>query len=235
MEHPSDTRTNLSSLQTTVILAMTADGKIADVKRLHPLFGSQHDRSHLERQVAIADGVIFGAGTLRAGGTAMRVIDPQLIQQRQDAGKPPQPVQILCTRTGKIDSNLPFFRQPVPRWLVTSPKGAENWQGKSEFDKIIVFEADDGEIDWLKTFAEFQKLGLNNLAVLGGGELIASLIAVDLIDEFWLTLCPLVLGGLEAPTPVAGEGFILNSAPKLNLLSVERIEDELFLHYRVKR
>lgn len=221
--------------QTTVILAMTADGKIADAKRSHPLFGSQHDRTHLEKQVAAADGVIFGAATLRAGGTAMRVMNPELMQQRQDAGKPLQPIQILCTRTGNIDSDLPFFRQPISRWLVTTAKGADQWQNKSEFDRIIVFEAETGEIDWLSTFAEFHHLGLNNLAVLGGGELIASLIAVDLIDEFWLTLCPLILGGVEAPTPVAGEGFILNYAPKLTLLSIERIEDELFLHYQVQR
>jgi 5-amino-6-(5-phosphoribosylamino)uracil reductase len=235
MENPTLSQSNPSRPQTTVVLAMTADGKIADAKRSHPLFGSEHDRIHLEKQVAAADGVMFGAATLRAGGTAMRVTNPELIQQQQDAGKPTQPIQILCTRTGNIDPNLPFFRQPVPRWLVTTAKGASNWQGKSEFDKIIVFETDDGEIDWLKTFAEFQKLGLNNLAVLGGGELIASLIAVDLIDDLWLTLCPLVLGGIKAPTPVAGDGFILDSAPKLSLLSADRIEDELFLHYQVKR
>jgi 5-amino-6-(5-phosphoribosylamino)uracil reductase len=228
-------RNYISRPQTTVILAMTADGKIADVKRSHPLFGSQYDRSHLEKQVAAADGVIFGAGTLRAGGTAMRVMDTELIQQRETASKPPQPVQILCTRSGNIDVNLPFFRQPVPRWLITTAKGGEQWSNKSEFDKIIACETDKGEIDWLAVFAEFSNLGLHNLAVLGGGELIASLMAVDLIDEFWLTLCPVVLGGVQAPTPVAGEGFMLDSAPKLTLIGVERIEDELFLHYQVKR
>lgn len=226
---------NPSRPRTTVILAMTADGKIADVKRSHPLFGSKHDLAHLERQVAAADGVIFGAGTLRAGGSAMRVTNPELIQQRESEGKKPQPIQILCTRSGKIETNLRFFSQPVPRWLVTSPQSAEAWQGKSAFERVIAFTGENGEIDWHITFAEFQKLGLNSLAVLGGGELIASLMAVDLIDEFWLTLCPVVLGGSEAPTPVAGEGFILDSAPKLTLLSADRIEDELFLHYRVKR
>ena len=51
---------------TTVVLAMSADGKIADVKRSPARFGSAADKAHLEKQVAQVDAVLFGAGTLRA-------------------------------------------------------------------------------------------------------------------------------------------------------------------------
>jgi 5-amino-6-(5-phosphoribosylamino)uracil reductase len=62
--------------------------------------------------------------------------------------------------------------------------------------------------------------------------LVASLLAADLIDEFWLTVCPLILGGITAPTPVDGAGFSAQLAKHLELLSVETIEQEVFLHYR---
>ncbi|MGB7058991.1 MAG: dihydrofolate reductase family protein, partial [Geitlerinemataceae cyanobacterium] len=51
--------------KTTAIVAMSADGKISDVNRSSQLFGSDTDLAHLERQVALSDGVIVGAGTLR--------------------------------------------------------------------------------------------------------------------------------------------------------------------------
>ncbi|MBF2019915.1 MAG: RibD family protein [Hydrococcus sp. C42_A2020_068] len=269
---------------TTVILAMTADGKIADVGRSPARFSSAADKAHLEKQISLADGVLFGAGTLRAYGTTLPIGDPQFLQARERQQKPPQPIHIVCSASAQIDPQLPFFRQPVPRWLLATAAGAKSWrESKREgFDRILVadagetFEAlrDEGtkgqgrvgrqliqnqksfhqmtndkrqrttdqspisnpkSIDWIDALAQLKELGLQKLAILGGGELVASLLAKDLIDEFWLTVCPIILGGVTAPTPVEGMGFPAQEARRLELLSVERIEGEIFLHYRLQR
>ncbi len=233
---------NLTRPATTVVLAMSADGKISDATRSPVPIGSKTDKSHLEQQVFLSDGILFGAGTLRAGGTAMRVIDPALIQQREQLGKPPQPVQILCSRSGEIDPQLRFFQQPVPRWLLTTKRGSCQWEQRPEFEKILVFEeppaqsrSENLSIDFTAALQHLAALGLERVAVLGGGQLIAALLAADLIDEFWLTVCPLILGGDKAPTPVDGAGFLTQQAPRLELLEVKQVEHELFLHYRLQR
>ena len=64
---------------TKAILAMTADGKIADHLKSPARFGSDNDKLHLQQQVALADGVMFGANTLRAYGTTMSVFNLSLI------------------------------------------------------------------------------------------------------------------------------------------------------------
>ena len=109
----------------TVILAISADGKIADAVRSPARFGSAKDKAHLEQQVAASDAVLFGNGTLQAYGTTMRVISPELVKQRELQGKPPQPVQIVCSRSAQFDPNLRFFQQPVPRWLLTGQDSRE--------------------------------------------------------------------------------------------------------------
>lgn len=76
---------------------------------------------------------------------------------------------------------------------------------------------------------------LKHLAVLGGGALVASLLEANLLDELWLTVCPLLLGGVDAPTPVDGAGIMAAFAPRLQLLDVRSIDDEVFLHYKVRR
>jgi len=235
---------------TTVVLAMSADGKIGDFRRSPARFGSRVDKAHLEKQIAACDAVLFGAGTLRAYGTTLTISDPTLVQLRAQEGKPPQPVYIVTTHSGNLNPEIKFFKQPVRRWLLTTTTGAVSWKerlrtlpsigtrGKEcppEFEQILVFETPRREIDISAALKHLATLHITRLAVLGGGELVASLLELDLIDELWLTVCPLILGGNTAPTPVDGKGFLPNLAPKLQLLEVHTVEQEVFLHYRLQR
>ncbi|MBD2663449.1 RibD family protein [Richelia sinica] len=220
---------------TTVVLAMSADGKIADYRRSPARFGSGADKAHLEKQIAASDAVIFGAGTLRAYGTTLTVTDPTLLQQRQQENRPPQPVHIVISHSANLNPEIKFFRQPVRRWLLTTSLGAHFWQERAEFEQILIFETPDGEIDTLSAWQYLAKVQISRVAVLGGGQLVATLLAANVIDEFWLTVCPVLLGGATAPTPVEGQGFLYYFAPQLHLLEVQQIEQEIFLHYQLLR
>ncbi|MBR8833265.1 MAG: RibD family protein [Stigonema ocellatum SAG 48.90 = DSM 106950] len=220
---------------TTVVLAMSADGKIADFRRSPARFGSKADRQHLEKQIALADAVLFGALTLGAYGTTLTVSDPTLLQHRTRLGKPPQPVHIVITSSAKLNPEIRFFQQQINRWLLTTTAGSLFWQGRREFEHILVFETPTGTIDIHATLQHLTTLGITRLAVLGGGTLIASMLESDLVDEFWLTVCPLILGGSTAPTPVEGRGFLPQLAPRLQLVEVHTIEQEVFLYYRLQR
>ncbi|MBE8966609.1 RibD family protein [Nostocales cyanobacterium LEGE 12452] len=236
---------------TTVVLAMSADGKIADFKRSPARFGSRVDKAHLEKQIAASDAVLFGARTLDAYGTTLTVTDPTLVQLRAQGGKPQQPVHIVITSSANLNPEIHFFKQPVRRWLLTTTAGEFSWKERlqtlhstlgigvqeylPEFDKILVFETPTREIDIPAALKHLATLDITRLAILGGGELVASLLELDLIDELWLTVCPLILGGNTAPTPVEGKGFLPDLAPKLQLIEVHTVEQEVFLHYRLQR
>lgn len=226
-----------------VVLAMSADGKIAAADGSAARFGSEQDTAHLEQQVAEADAVLFGAGTLRAYGTTLSVRNPDLIQQRQQQSKPDQPVQIVCSPSGKLDLDWRFFRQPVPRWLLTTEAGRDSLRDQNcdrtsasyPFERVITQGITDQYIDWFQVFTLFEQANFKRLAVLGGGQLIASLLKADCIDELFLTVCPLVLGGSQAPSPVQGEGWPEDVAPRLDLISTQVKGHEVFLHYRLRR
>ncbi len=236
---------------TTVVLAMSADGKIADFRRSPARFGSRVDKAHLEKQIAASDAVLFGAGTLSAYGTTLTVTEPTLVQHRAQGGKSPQPVHIVTTHSANLNPEIHFFKQPVRRWLLTTAAGALSWKGRlqmlpsslesgakkhsPEFEQILVFETPTQEIDIPAALKHLANLDITRLVILGGGELVASLLGLDLIDELWLTVCPLILGGNTAPTPVEGKGFLPDLAPKLQLLEVQTVEQEVFLHYRLQR
>lgn len=239
----------------TVVFAITADGKISDAHGSPGRFGSAADRAHLEQQVALADAVLMGAGTLRSEGLAMPVFDADLIRQRVDRGQPPQPVQIICSASGAIDPRYGFFRQVVPRWLLTTDRGAAHWADHvavaqladntltastgvtatltAGFDRIITApQTPTGDLDWLQTLQDLGRSGIARLAILGGGNLVGSLLSIGVIDELWLTVCPLLVGGATAPTPMDGLGLPLKQAFWLDLISAEPRGAEVFLHYR---
>ncbi|NJN60709.1 MAG: riboflavin deaminase [Coleofasciculaceae cyanobacterium RL_1_1] len=239
---------------TTAIFAMSADGKISDYQRSGRKFGSEHDFRQLEDCVAASDAVLMGAGTLRSGGTAMRVLSEDLFQQRADRGRSPQPRQVIISRSGNIPHHLRFFSQPIPRWLVTTKKGAQLWRDRTAFDQVWICEHRDpvvtdtpdsltsqesiASIDLTRMLQRLKDDGISQLAVLGGGALVADLVALEAIDELRLTICPLILGGIAAPTPVDGRGFLNlgcgdQAAPRLNLLDVQTIHQEIFLRYQV--
>jgi 5-amino-6-(5-phosphoribosylamino)uracil reductase len=132
-------------MRSTLVLAMTADGNIANGDRSAAKFSSPEDFRHLEEQVSQADAVLIGAGTLRIHGTTMRVLDPELIQARVQRGQTPQPIQIVCSRSGNLDPDLKFFRQPLPKWLLTTASIQ-----RKEFDQVLQI-GDTQNIDWQKT------------------------------------------------------------------------------------
>ncbi|MEO0868685.1 MAG: RibD family protein [Cyanobacteria bacterium J06642_11] len=227
----------------TTVLAMSADGKISDVHRTAAKFPSVVDKQHLEQCVAASDATLFGAATLRAYGTTALVKDADLLDRRQS----PQPIHIVCSASGELDPAMAFFCQPVPRWLLTTVTGARHWQDNQHFDRVWVAPisaAQSGEttadmegdsFDWSAILAELKTQNINQLLVMGGGRLVAALMAHDLVDELWLTICPVILGGQQAPTPCDGAGFSLNEAPRFTLVSHRSVGDELFLNYQRRR
>lgn len=222
----------------TLILASSADGKIAPALRGAAHFSSSRDKVHLEEQVALADAVLMGASTVRDYSTAFLVKEERLLQARRERNQSTQPLTIVCSRSLNLDPKLPFFQQPLSRILLTgksNPLAEKKFTGLAEIWRCSTEASGSTEVDFHQALTRLFDQGVRRLAALGGGEVAAQLFALGLIDEWWLTLCPLVLGGTTSPTSVEGIGFVVGrNAPQLELLSSQRAEDELYLHYRVR-
>ncbi|KKI99083.1 RibD family protein [Prochlorothrix hollandica] len=228
----------ISRPHTTLILALSVDGKIADRHRAPARFGSATDKAHLEQAIAAVDGVILGAGTLRAYHSSLAITQGDLLRQRSRQGQPPQPIHIVCSPSGHLDPQWRFFQQPLPRWLLTRPDVAPLWQTGPHFDRCLWLpDTPPDSWDWSQILAHLAQAmdpPLARLGILGGSVLATALVEQGCIDELKLTLCPLLLGGMAAPSLLGGLGFAAALAPRLHLLSTQVVADEIFLHYRLQ-
>ena len=87
-----------------------------------------------------------------------------------------------------------------------------------------------GLIGRLAVDRRFQGRGVGSLMVEGGGELSWSLVRAGVIDRIYAFIAPSIIGGRDAPTPVAGEGLAeLKEALALRFIAVRRLGGDVLL------
>ncbi len=171
-----------------LVLAVSLDGRLAPAHGGAAQLGGRGDRRALEEALCWADGCLIGGHTLRLHRTTCLIRDADLLEQRQRAGLPPQPLAVVVSRHGHFDQGLPFFSQPLRRGLLLS--GAAAAAGTPPgFDLHWPLEA------WPQTLGQLQAAGLQRLVLLGGANLAGQLLAAGVVQELQLTLCPQVLAG----------------------------------------
>jgi 5-amino-6-(5-phosphoribosylamino)uracil reductase len=171
-----------------LVLAVSLDGRLAPPEGGAAQLGGKGDRRVLEEALAWADAVLVGARTLRLHRSSCLIRASDLLRQRQDQGLAPQPTVIVWSRSGHFAPDLPFFQQPLTRWLLLANAHPLPC-AVAGFSQVHSF------VNWMQTLSFWSGLGVARVAVLGGAELAGSLFAARVLDELQLTVCPMVLGG----------------------------------------
>jgi 5-amino-6-(5-phosphoribosylamino)uracil reductase len=212
-----------------LVLAISLDGKLAAPSGGAAQLGGHGDRRVLEEALAWADGCLIGARTLRLHRSTCLIHRPELLLARQRAQRPPQPIALVVSRSGAFEAALPFFEQPLQRWLLL---GAAADLAREPVSERLVPPGFDRQLaagTWASSLAELRGLGLERLVLLGGAELATSLLVGGWVDELQLTLCPVLLGGGHGWCPAPA----MPPAPGWDLVEHRALGDgELLVRYR---
>jgi 5-amino-6-(5-phosphoribosylamino)uracil reductase len=207
-----------------LVLAVSLDGRLAPAEGGAAQLGGAGDRRQLEEALSWADAVLLGAQTLRLHRTSCLIHAPDLLQLRRERGLQHQPPVLVWSRCGQISADLPFFQQPLERWLLMAAPAPSLPSAVAEgFRRILPFEG------WSQTLDRLAALGLERIVVLGGAQLAAALVAAEALDELQLTVCPRLLGGGHLWLP---DGAWSDSSIRWELLEQKELEGgEQLLHY----
>lgn len=214
---------------------MTADGKIASANRAVTHFGSPRDLRHLYELRATADAILCGARTVEQSHTTLGNGGESHRRRRLRNGLAEYPVRVVVSGSGTISPTAEIWAKRFSPIVVLTTKAASTRRAK-HLRKLAdhVWVSGTHEIDFSAAFSQLRtEFGVQRLLCEGGGAVNDALFRANLVDEIHLTICPLILGGRNAPTISDGVGVArLAEAARFELRSVRKHGNELFLVYR---
>lgn len=215
---------------TVVNFVSSVDGRAAFQGRSGQL-GDKTDREMFHGLREQVDAVMAGTGTMRSERYGRLIPDPQRRDRRARAGRMPEPLAGLVTRSGEVPTDAPLFAEPEARIVVFGPADLEvgPWAAQVE-----VVRLDPGELTLTTAMRRLRAdFGIRSVLCEGGPILFGALLHEQLVDELFLTLAPKLAGGGSSPT--ISNGPELPDLARLNLVWALERDGSLYLRYGLQR
>ncbi|MCX7598501.1 MAG: bifunctional diaminohydroxyphosphoribosylaminopyrimidine deaminase/5-amino-6-(5-phosphoribosylamino)uracil reductase RibD [Armatimonadetes bacterium] len=208
-------------------MAASADGKVATRSGESRWITGLPARALVHRWRDEGDAVMVGVGTVLAD-------DPQLTCRREDRpGR--DPVRVIVdsmartpptARVLRSSSTAPCIiaateRAPARQVEALRTAGADVW---------LLPSGPNGKVDLVRLAQCLAENGIVSVLLEGGPTLLAGALACGLVDVLLIFYAPKVIGGIEAPGIVGGEGAAaLDEAGGWRFRRVEMVGDDLLV------
>jgi len=206
---------------------MSADGKISTIDRRQVRISGREDLARVDRLRAESDAVMVGVGTILADDPGLGIKSDLLRRARRERGLSESPLRIVADSQARTP---PAARVLGPGCILAVARSApaERLKLLSLHSEIICCGED--RVDLKELFSLLHKRGIQRIMVEGGASLNWSLVSQGLVDEIYVYMGPMFIGGERAPTLLDGEGF-RKDFPPLRLAAVERLDEGVLLKW----
>ncbi len=216
----------------TAKFAISLDGKIATKNGDSEWISGSDARKYVHYLRYTADAIMAGANTIiaddprltcRYGGTGGEVRKQPLRVIVDGNGRTPSTAQVF-SESGKALLALGKFVKPAKKEALAQA-GAE----------LLELPSEEGLIDLKGLLRVLGEREITSVLVEGGGILLGSLFDYGLVDKVIAFIAPIIIGGEEAKTAVAGQGVdkVLD-AIKLERISAEKFGEDLMISGYIK-
>ena len=181
--------------------AMSIDGKIASVSGDSKWITSDEARCHARVLRGKVDAVAVGIETALSD-------DPRLTARDMDGNTlDKQPLRVIIDSSGRTPPDSELFREPGPVMVAVASASEERTAGLCAAGaQVVPVPAGNGTVDLQALLKALGEREITSVMVEGGGRLVGSLFDLGLVDKVIAYIAPVVLGGRESPSPVAGAG-----------------------------
>ncbi len=207
----------------------SADGKATAGGRTAAL-GGDGDRAAFHLLRTQVDAVLAGTGTLRVERYGALVRDAHLSEIRLAEGRAGQPLGVVVSRSGRIPFEIPLFADARSRIVIYTLAATVVPPGAADVTRHEIPPDQEKLLEVLRSLRE--EHDVRSLLCEGGPTLFNSMLAQDLVDEFFLTVAPALVGGDELGITT---GTAVKGPLPLQLIWAVEQEAHLLLRYARRR
>jgi len=213
-------------------MAMSLDGKIATRTGDSRWISCDASRKIVHDLRAEVDAVLVGSGTALRDRPRLTARPAHLLPHEFH-----QPRRIILDRRGRLLSNLDCIQDLnaapleiiVGRDSVLDDKIHKDMPAK--ITRWPLADSDSALEDLLRYFA---KQDIQSLLIEGGQEIATSFLAAGLVDDIFLFIAPMLIGGRYAPSIFGGIGAnSVRDALPFREITMERVEKDILVRGRL--
>jgi diaminohydroxyphosphoribosylaminopyrimidine deaminase/5-amino-6-(5-phosphoribosylamino)uracil reductase len=205
--------------------AASLDGKIATNSGESQWITGEAARSVVHGLRSQVDAIMVGSNT------ALRD-DPRLTPRQGDAPSERSPTRVVVDTAARLPATARMLGEPGKSLIATTSKASAEARRALEAAgaEVLTLPEGDGGVDLASLLAELGERELTSILVEGGGELLGSFFEQGLVDKVLAFIAPVVIGGRDAPTAVAGHGIAsLSQALRLRDVEVQQLDGDVLI------
>jgi len=212
----------------TAKVAQTLDGKIATVRGQSRWITGPAARLAVHHLRRTADAILVGITTVLKD-------DPRLtVRLPGDTRRIRQPLRVIVDSRLRIPLRARVLRHPkaAPVLVATTAQAphAKRRQLADRGVRLLVVPSRRGRVDLRQVLQRLARREIRHVLIEGGGEVLASAFAQQLVDRVAFFIAPKILGGRTAPTAVGGAGMPrLGGAAAVRHVQVQRYGEDLLV------
>jgi diaminohydroxyphosphoribosylaminopyrimidine deaminase/5-amino-6-(5-phosphoribosylamino)uracil reductase len=212
----------------TAKFAVSLDGKIATRKGDSQWISGREARKYVHNLRYASDAIMAGVNTVLA--------DNPHLTTRCSGGKGgtarKQPLRVIVDGAGRTPLTARIFEEPGKTLLVLGKTATP--EEKAAFAKagaeILELPTTGSLVDLGKLLEALGKWEITSVLVEGGGVLLGYLFDQGLVDKVIAFIAPIIIGGAEAKTAVAGRGVDrVTESLRLERMKVDKLGDDLMV------
>jgi 2,5-diamino-6-(ribosylamino)-4(3H)-pyrimidinone 5'-phosphate reductase len=205
--------------------AMSADGKIASPAGKQLRISNEEDIRRVYNLRNEFDAVLVGVNTIQAD-------NPKLTVKEEYVQNPKNPARVILDTHCVTKPDALAVDENAKTLIITNGECDKNYKINVE---VVQCEVDyDGFIDLNQMLEILYNRGIKKLMVEGGSTVIWNFLKQSLVDDLFVFIGPMIIGGKYTPSMADGEG--INQEDELiNLQIVEfrKIGNGLLVHYKL--
>jgi 2,5-diamino-6-(ribosylamino)-4(3H)-pyrimidinone 5'-phosphate reductase len=208
---------------------MSADGKISSILHRQVRISGKEDLTRVDELRASSDAIMVGVGTVLADDPGLRVKSELLRMERLERGAYENPLRIVADSLARTPPDAEVLGAGC---IIAVSRAAPSGRLAALSDRCKIFVSGEDRVDLIELMRFIHGFGVKRLMVEGGAILNWSMISAGLVDEIYVYVGNMLIGGEVAPSLVGGAGFSVNF-PKLELISLEQLGEGALLRWHV--